>query len=131
MGERRKRKSLWDMEEETKHLSVMSERNSWTGKDHHSGSRRYHEFSESRTTIAQKSRDHSGWQSWEQIEENPTATLYDVNTPGGNERAGGKRYYNDLSPGFDGVELRNHNHTREYDRSHSQRFVIIPCCLPL
>ncbi|KAI3464621.1 hypothetical protein Pfo_021284 [Paulownia fortunei] len=127
MGERRKRKSLWDMEEETKHLSGMSEHNPWTVKDRHSshGSGRYHEVSESRTTISRKSRDHSGWPPWESIEEHPIAPTNSSfkNAPEGKESGGGKRYYKNMSPGFDGMELRNYDYTHEYDRSHSQRYL--------
>lgn len=125
MGERRKRKSLWDIEDETKHFSGMREHNSWTGKDRHSshGSGRYHEFSDSRTAIARKSRDHSEWPSWESIEEHPIAPMNSrfKNTPEGKEFGGGKGYHKNISPGFDGMELHNYNHAHEYDRSHSQR----------
>ncbi|KAL8059487.1 hypothetical protein ABFX02_03G091400 [Erythranthe guttata] len=119
MDERRKRKPMWGMEEETKHLSGTSENSSWMGSGH------YHELSESRTTTTQKSRDNSGWPTWESIEENPTEPMNTSfkNAPEGKERGGGKRYYDDVSPGFDGVELRSHDHTREYDQSHSQRYL--------
>ncbi|KAL0360331.1 UNVERIFIED_CONTAM: hypothetical protein Sradi_3717600 [Sesamum radiatum] len=127
MAERRKRRSLWDMEEETKHLSGMSEHNSWTAKDRHSshGSGRYYDYSDSRTAIAQNSRDDSSWPPWEAIDENPVAPMNGSfkNTPDGKEMGHQReRYYKKMSPGFDRMELHNYNHTHEYDRSHSQRY---------
>ncbi|EYU17415.1 hypothetical protein MIMGU_mgv1a016993mg [Erythranthe guttata] len=82
MDERRKRKPMWGMEEETKHLSGTSENSSWMGSGH------YHELSESRTTTTQKSRDNSGWPTWESIEENPTEPMNTSfkNAPEGKER---------------------------------------------
>ncbi|KAG8378141.1 hypothetical protein BUALT_Bualt08G0107200 [Buddleja alternifolia] len=122
MGERRKRKSQWDMGEEPNHLSGMNEHRH---PSHDSG--RYHDFSAPRTTITPKSRDHSGWQSWDTIEENPNAPMTGSytdnrqNAPEGKDLDGGKRYYKNMSPGFDGMEPRDYNHSHEYDRSHSQR----------
>ncbi|KAI3460507.1 hypothetical protein Pfo_017170 [Paulownia fortunei] len=128
MGERRKRKSLWDMEEETKHFSGMNEHNSWAGKEHHSShdSGRYHEFSASRNYTT-NSREYSGQPSWKSNEENPVAPLNGSfiknrqNAPEGKEIGGGNRYYQNMSPGFDGMERRKYNHSLENDRSHSRR----------
>ncbi|KAK6114998.1 hypothetical protein DH2020_007267 [Rehmannia glutinosa] len=124
MGERRKRKSSWDMEEDTNHLSGMSEHNSWSGKDHRSshGSGRYHEVYEPRISATRKSKDHSEWTPWESIEENPIALMNSSfkNAPKGKEFGGGNRYYKNMSPGFNGMKPRNYDHTHEYDQSHSQ-----------
>ncbi|PIN10876.1 hypothetical protein CDL12_16525 [Handroanthus impetiginosus] len=131
MGERRKRKSLWDAEGETRHFSGMGEHNSWTGKEHHSGhnSGRYHEFSASGTYTALRSRDHSGHPSWESIEETPVASRSSGfirirhNAPEGKELGGGNRDYQNMSPGFDGMERRKYDHSHENDQSHSRRYL--------
>ncbi|KAH6824132.1 zinc finger CCCH domain protein [Perilla frutescens var. hirtella] len=129
MGDRRNRKSFWDTEDETKHMSGMREHNSWAGKDHHSshGSGRYHEFSDSRTTSTRDSRDHSGsgWPSWKSTEEHPIAPMSHgfKNTYEGKEMGGGKRYNKNISPGFEEMELHNYSHAHEYERSHSQRYM--------
>lgn len=127
MGERRNRKSFWDTEDEAKHISGIREHNSWAGKDHHSshGSGRYHDLSDSRTTSTRDSRDHSGWPSWESIEEDPIAPMGRSfkNTYEAKEMGGEKRYHKNISPGFEEMELHDYNNTHEYDRSHSQRSV--------
>ncbi|KAL0369310.1 UNVERIFIED_CONTAM: Zinc finger CCCH domain-containing protein 55 [Sesamum calycinum] len=130
MGERRKRKSLWDKEEETKHFSELSEHNSWTGKEHSSHDiGRYHEYSASRPYTAPKSRDQSGQPSRESTEANPVAPVNDSlvksrqNASEGKEIGEGNRYYQNLSPGFDGAERRKYNHSPENDRSHSRRYL--------
>lgn len=127
MGERRKRRSLWDTEPETKLFSGTSENNSWTGKEHHSShdSGQYHEFSASGSCRAPKFRDHSGQPSLESIEENPVAPMTGSfiksreNAPEGKEIGGGNRYYQNMSPGF------KYSHSLENDRSDSHRSVII------
>ncbi|KAK4387368.1 Zinc finger CCCH domain-containing protein 55 [Sesamum angolense] len=130
MGERRKRKSLWDKEEETKHFSELSEHNSWTGKEHSSHDiGRYHEYSASRPYTAPKSRDQSGQPSRESTEANPVAPVNDSlvksrqNASEGKEIGEGNRYYQNLSPGFDGAERHKYNHSPENDRSHSRRYL--------
>lgn len=127
MGERRNRKSFWDTEDEAKHISGIREHNSWAGKDHHSshGSGRYHDLSDSRTTSTRDSRDHSGWPSWESIEEDPIAPMGRSfkNTYEAKEMGGEKRYHKNISPGFEEMELHDYNNTHEYDRSHSQRYM--------
>ncbi|KAL6515458.1 hypothetical protein OROHE_018492 [Orobanche hederae] len=122
MGERRKRKSAWE-EDDTKHVSGTSEHNPWTEKDCHSshGSGNHHELSESRT---RKSRDNSGWPAWESIEEHPNAPTDSSfkNSQDGKQFGGGKRHYRNTSPGFDEMELRTYNDTREYDQIRSPRY---------
>ncbi|KAL7128299.1 hypothetical protein ABFS83_14G307000 [Erythranthe nasuta] len=127
MGERRKRRSMWDMEEETKHFSDMSKHNSSMGKEHrsnHDGGR-YRQFSASGTYAAQTSRDHSGQQSWESTEENSVASMNGrfsksrQNGPERKELGGGNRYYQEMSPGLDGMEPHKYNHSLENDRSHA------------
>ncbi|KAL2538365.1 zinc finger CCCH domain-containing protein 55 [Forsythia ovata] len=130
MGENRKRKSLWDMEDETKHLAGMSEYNSSTMKENHSSfdSGRRREFSASGIASAPKSRDHSGWASWESMDRNTVEPVVDSfyknrhdNTEA-QEIGRGKSYNKNLSPGFDGAEWRKRDHTPEYDWSGSGRY---------
>ncbi|CAA3032738.1 zinc finger CCCH domain-containing 55 [Olea europaea subsp. europaea] len=136
MGENRKRKSLWDMEDETKHLSGMSEFNSSTGKDNHSSfdSGRRHEFSASGIASAPKSIDHSGWPNWESLDGNTVAPVVDSFYKNKQDNAEvkeigrGKSYNKNLSPGFDGSEWRKRDHTPEYDWSSSGRDFIKGKC---
>ncbi|KAK6131060.1 hypothetical protein DH2020_035198 [Rehmannia glutinosa] len=97
MGDKRKRKSLWDMGEGTKQFSGMREHNSLAGREHHSNrdSGRSHEFSASGTYTAPKSRDNSGQPYWESNEDNPVAPVNESfiksgqNAPEGKDIGGG------------------------------------------
>ncbi|CAI9786590.1 unnamed protein product [Fraxinus pennsylvanica] len=130
MGESKKRKSLWDMEDETIHLSGMSEFNSSTGKDNHSSfdSGHRHEFSSLGIASAPKSIDHSGWANWESPEGNTVAPVVDSFYKNRQDNAEvkdisrGKSYNKKLSPGFDGAEWHKRDQTPEYDWSSSGRY---------
>lgn len=134
MGERRKRRSMWDMEDETNHFSGMSKENSFMGKEHQPSHDRgsYHELSGSRAYTSQRSRDHSGQPSWGSIEENPVAQMNGgftesrQNAPEGKEPGAGNRYYQNMSPEFGGMEMHKYNHSLENDRnrSHGHRSVM-------
>ncbi|KAK6131066.1 hypothetical protein DH2020_035196 [Rehmannia glutinosa] len=127
MGDKRKRKSLWDMGEETKQFSGMREHNSLAGREHHSNrdSGRSHEFSASGTYTAPKSRDNSGQPYWESNEDNPVAPVNESfiksgqNAPEGKDIGGGNRYDQHMSPGFDGMDRHKFKHSIVNDRSDS------------
>ncbi|KAH6789141.1 zinc finger CCCH domain protein [Perilla frutescens var. frutescens] len=124
MGERRKRKSLWDKEAETKPFPGTSENNNWIGKDHQPSQdrERYHEFSASGSHRAPKFRDHSGQPSLDSIEKDPVAQMNGgfiksrENGLEGKEIGGENSYYQNMSPEF------KYNHSLENDRSHSRRY---------
>ncbi|XP_073033067.1 zinc finger CCCH domain-containing protein 55-like isoform X2 [Primulina eburnea] len=130
MSERKKLKSFWDMEEEAKHPSSMNIPNSWSGKKHHCNydDRHYHGLSSSGTSSIKKSLDNSGRVSWETNEENPTILMGDgfvkrrQDASEVKEIGGVSRFFKNMSPGFDGMEMRNCNSSFEDDRSHSRRF---------
>ncbi|XP_051139432.1 zinc finger CCCH domain-containing protein 55-like [Andrographis paniculata] len=126
MGERRKRKSLWDLEEETRHLSGGSGHNSWMEKDRHSShdGGRYQEFSDSRIPIARKSRDRSGYPSWESIEEDDISLMNGSfkNTHDEKEIGSGNRYYRDMPPDYDDRDMHGYIHSHDYDQTHLQRY---------
>ncbi|KAL3845442.1 hypothetical protein ACJIZ3_002845 [Penstemon smallii] len=131
MGERRNHKSSWDTVEETKHLPGMNERSFWTGNERHSRHHgdRYHDFSSSGTSAVPKSRDNSGWPSWQSIEESSAPrdgsfTKSRQNVPEGKETGGENRYYKNVSPGFDGMDRRNFDQTVENDRNQSHRYMV-------
>ncbi|XP_051129511.1 zinc finger CCCH domain-containing protein 55-like [Andrographis paniculata] len=131
MGERRKRKSLWDQEDATKQFSGVSERNSWTGKDHHSchESGSYHEYSSSGTIASVESRDQLGQLSGKATEEIPVAPTHGnfansrQDTHGGEEFGGQNTNDQDMSPGFDVIEQHISNQDLGNGRSHSQRYM--------
>ncbi|GER34032.1 zinc finger CCCH domain-containing protein [Striga asiatica] len=104
MGERRKRKSMWPMEDENRQFSHPGDHNSWASKERHSINNRGrdHVFRGSREFMEPKSRDRPGRSSRELNEEN--------------------RYYPNISPGFDGIERRKYKHYPEDDRSDFHRY---------
>ncbi|KAL3641157.1 hypothetical protein CASFOL_016125 [Castilleja foliolosa] len=111
MSERRKRKPAWD-EDETNHSFGMS-------------AHYLNEVTESRTSGALKFRDNSERPAWESIEEHPIEPVnrsFKNNARDGKEYGGGKRYYKEMSPEFDDMELRNYNDARDYDQNQSQRY---------
>ncbi|KAL2497132.1 Uncharacterized protein Adt_22682 [Abeliophyllum distichum] len=102
MAEIRKRRSLWDMEDETEPSAGMSGYNSLTWKKHHSSydNGRDQEFSASENTNELVSIDDSGLPSSEPLQGN------------------------NVSLDFDELGHRNHNHTPEKDWSHSSRYPV-------
>lgn len=113
MGERRKRKSLWDKEAETKPFTETSENHNWVAKDKHTSqySEHNHEFSASGS--------HFGQQSLESIQEEPLAQMNGrvrENASEGKERGGENSYYQNMSP------ESKYNHSLENDRSNSRRY---------
>ncbi|XP_042060931.1 zinc finger CCCH domain-containing protein 55-like [Salvia splendens] len=111
MGERRKRKSLWSEEAETKPFTYPSH-----------DSEHNHEFPASGSHGVPKFRYHSGHPPMESIHEDPVAWMND-SYPKGRESAyeekgigGENSYYQDMSPEF------KYNQFPEDDRSHSRRY---------
>lgn len=127
MGERRKRKSMWDKEDEAKHFSGMSENSYRAGKEHHSShdSGQYREFSSSGLYRAPSFRYHSGQPSLELIEDEPVSPMNGSFSKSrervheGREMGGESRYYQKMSPDF------RSNHSLGNDRSHSYRYMIV------
>ncbi|XP_057772670.1 zinc finger CCCH domain-containing protein 55-like [Salvia miltiorrhiza] len=121
MGERRKRKSLWSEEAETK---PFIGNHNWIGKDKHPSHDREHdhEFPASGSHGVPKFRYHSGHPSMESIHEDPVAWTNGSFAKGrenayeGKEIGGEDSYYHDMSSEF------KYNHFLEDDRSHSRRY---------
>ncbi|KAG6408283.1 hypothetical protein SASPL_131288 [Salvia splendens] len=119
MGERRKRKSLWTEEAETK---PFTGNHSWIGKDKHPShdGEQNHEFPASGSHGLPKSRYHSGHPSMESIHEDPVDWINGrENAYQDMEICGENNYYQDMSPEF------KYNHLLEDDQSHSRRYISI------
>lgn len=127
MGERRKRKSLWDKEAETKSFPGTSDNNNWTGKDQQPSqdSQHYHEISASGSHGPPKLGDYSGQPSVESIEKDAVAQMNGSFTKSRENASEGKEigvensYYQNMSPDF------KHNQSFENDQSHSRRYMSV------
>ncbi|KAL6504492.1 hypothetical protein OROGR_026415 [Orobanche gracilis] len=120
MDTRRKRKSMWDMEEETKQYSGINERNSSREGGH------YHELPASRSFTSSKFRDYSEQQSRESKGDSvaPMNSNFIESggiSPEGKEIGGGDRYYQNMSLGYDGIERHKHKHSLEDDQNDPHR----------
>ncbi|KAL6504828.1 hypothetical protein OROHE_023586 [Orobanche hederae] len=120
MDTRRKRKSMWDMEEETKQFSGINERNSSREGGH------YHEFPASRSFASSKFRDYSEQQSQESKGDSVAPMNGDFIesggiSPEGKEIGGGDRYCQNMSLGYDGIERHKHKHSLEDDQNDPHR----------
>lgn len=116
MGERRKRKSLWDKEAETKPSNETAANHNWVGNDKHNSQdgEHNHEFSASGS--------HFGQQNLESIQQEPVALLNGKGRESvseGKEKGGENSYYQKMSPEF------KYNHSVENDRSNSRRYIIM------
>lgn len=127
MNERgRKRKSLWDAEDE-------SQRISWSGKEHYStyDGGRSHRFSFSKAdTSSLMPKDQGGWPSWDTLEE----TIIEKKGEGihndgqdeleTREQIENKNCYKNMSPGFDRWGRRKRSNSPD-DGLRSRRSAVL------
>lgn len=126
MDERgRKRKSLWDAEDENQRISC-------SGKEYYSTYKggRSHRFSSSKAdNSSSMPKDHAGWPSWDTLEENTIGTKGEGVYKSGQdelemrERVENKGCYKSVSPGFDGWGHRKHSNSSDDSLSRSRRYL--------
>lgn len=124
----RKRKSLWDVEDESQRISRP-------GKEHYStyDGAHSHRFSASKDDSSSlMPKDQAGWPSREPLEEKDTITYNGESIytdrqykPEMKERADNKNSYKSMSPGFDGWGRRKHSISPDDGLSQSCRSGVI------